>query len=62
MLIGEREEDSLIRIIEPMFGRRQWVRRIGQSKYRFTKAVGHGRKAHRFSIKGGHMVVMDGDG
>jgi chorismate mutase len=61
-LIGGREEDSLIRIIELMFRRRQLVRRIGQSKYRFTKVAGHGRIAHRLRAKGGHKIIMDGDG
>jgi hypothetical protein len=61
-LIGEREEDSLIRIIELMFERRQWVRRIGRGKYRFTKVAGHGRIAQRLRTKGGHKIVMDGDG
>jgi hypothetical protein len=61
-LIGEREGDSLIRIIKLMFGRRQWVWRIGRGKYRFTKVAGHGRGAHRLRTKGGHKIVMDGDG
>jgi hypothetical protein len=62
-LVGEREEDSLIRIIELIFGRRQWVQRIGRSKYRFTKGAGHGRLAHHhLRTKGGHKIVMDGDG
>jgi hypothetical protein len=61
-LIGEREEDSLIRIIELVFGRRQWVQRIGRGKYRFTKVVGHGLMAQRLRTKGGHKIVMDGDG
>jgi hypothetical protein len=61
-LIGEREEDSLIRIIELMFGRRQWVRRIGRGKYCFTKVAGRGWIAHRLGTKGDHKIVMDGDG
>jgi hypothetical protein len=61
-LIGEREEDSLIRIIELMFGRRQWVRRIGRGKCRFTKVAGQGRIARRLRAKGGYKIVMDGDG
>jgi hypothetical protein len=61
-MIGEREEDSLIRIIELMFGRRQCVRRIGRGKYHFTKVAGHGRIAHRRCTKGDHKTVMDGDG
>jgi hypothetical protein len=61
-LIGEREGDRLIRIIELMFGQRQWVRRIGRGKYRFTKVVGHGLIVHRLRTKGGPEIVMDGDG
>jgi hypothetical protein len=61
-LVGEREEDSRIRIIELMFGRRQWVRRIGGGKYRFTKVAGHGRTAHRLRTKGANKIIMDGDG
>jgi hypothetical protein len=61
-LIGEREEDSLIRIIELVFGQRQWVQRIGRGKYCFMKAAGHGRIAHRLRTKGGHKIIMDGDG
>jgi hypothetical protein len=61
-LIGEREEDRLIKIIELMFGRRQWVRRVGRGKYRFTKDAGHGQIAHHLRTKGGHKIVMDGDG
>jgi hypothetical protein len=61
-LIGEREEDSLIRIIELMFGRRQWVQRIGRGKYCFTKVTGQRRIAHRLRTKGGHKIIMDGDG
>jgi hypothetical protein len=61
-LIGEREEDSLIRIIELMFGPRQLVRQIGQGGYRFAKVAGHGRIAHHLRTKGGHKIVMDGDG
>jgi hypothetical protein len=60
-LIGEREEDSLIRIIKLMFWRRQWVRRIGRGKYHFTKVAGRGRIAHHLRTKGGHKIVMDGD-
>jgi hypothetical protein len=60
-LIGEREEEGLIRIIEMMFGRRQWVRRIGRGKYRFTKVASHGRIVHRLRTKGGNKIVMDGD-
>jgi hypothetical protein len=61
-LIGEREEDSLTRIIELMFGRRQWVRRIGRRKNCFTKVAGNGRIAHRLRTKDGDKIVMDGDG
>jgi hypothetical protein len=61
-LIGGREEDNLIRIIELMFGRRQWVRRIGRGKYRFTKVVGHGRITHHLRTKGGQKIVIDGNG
>jgi hypothetical protein len=61
-LIGEREEDSLIRIMELMFGRRQWARRIARGKSCFMKVAGHGQIAHRLDIKGGHKIVMDGDG
>jgi hypothetical protein len=52
----------LIRIIELMFARRQWVRRIGRDKCRFMKVAGHGRIAHPLPTKGGHKIVMDGDG
>jgi hypothetical protein len=45
-LIGEREEDDLIRIIELMFGRRQWVRWIGPGKSRFTEVAGGFRLTH----------------
>jgi hypothetical protein len=61
-LIGESEDDKLIRIIELMFGKRQWVRRIGKGKYRFTKVAGHGRITHRLRTKGGHKIVIVGDG
>jgi hypothetical protein len=61
-LIGEREEDKLIRIIELLFGKRQWVRRIARGKYRFTKVAGYGRIAHRLRTMGGHKIVVDGDG
>jgi hypothetical protein len=61
-LIGEREEDSLIRIIELIFGWRQWVWRIGRGKHHLTKGESHGWIAHRLRTKGGHKILMDGDG
>jgi hypothetical protein len=61
-LIGEREEDRMIRIIELMFEKRQWVRQIGRGKCRFTKVAGHGWIPHRLRTKGGHKIVVDGDG
>jgi hypothetical protein len=61
-LLRSDEEDSLTRIIELMFGWRQWVRRIGRSKYRFMKVVGQGRITHRPRTKGYHKIVIDGDG
>jgi hypothetical protein len=61
-LAGEGEEDSLIRIIKLMFGRRKWVRRIGRGKDRFTKIAGHGWITHRLRTKRGHKIFMEGEG